>query len=600
MIDLLRPNKIKRILFFILTDILLSIITLYGAYLLRFNFNIPEIFLESSVRIAFLLIALKIASLALWKNYTIVWRFYGLRETKKLLYALITTYLIFIFVFLIFKHFFAPFPRSVVIIDFFLSLSLLGGLRFAKRFILETGSANKTIKSTLIIGISPQTSYIVKSSMDGLIDYYPLAIVAVREANKHMVGSTIHNLGIIDIDSLPQYIHVHDIDSVIIDNTLIQEDLQRVYSLLQNTQIKDIKRFNLLNEHNSKIESLSIEELLARHPKDLDTKTIERFIKGKKILITGGGGSIGSEIALQSSSFGASQIILVDHSEFNLYQIGERIPNAELKLCNILNADQFDLILEKYEPDIIIHAAAYKHVPICEENPYVAVENNIVGSINVIDSAIKHKTKKVVIISTDKAVRPTNVMGATKRVVELYAQNVDSDETKIAVVRFGNVLGSSGSVIPKFKAQIESGGPLTITHPDITRYFMLINEACQLVLQAAAIADGGELLILDMGEPVRIQALAETMIRLYAKRPIEIIYSGLRPGEKLYEELLLDESERKTVYESITIAGSSVYDINRLKNDIKLLINSLKPIQKLQEIVPEYTPDGRSQIGKEL
>lgn len=600
MIDLLRPNKIKRILFFILTDILLSIITLYGAYLLRFNFNIPEIFLESSVRIAFLLIALKIASLALWKNYTIVWRFYGLRETKKLLYALITTYLIFIFVFLIFKHFFAPFPRSVVIIDFFLSLSLLGGLRFAKRFILETGSANKTIKSTLIIGISPQTSYIVKSSMDGLIDYYPLAIVAVREANKHMVGSTIHNLGIIDIDSLPQYIHVHDIDSVIIDNTLIQEDLQRVYSLLQNTQIKDIKRFNLLNEHNSKIESLSIEELLARHPKDLDTKTIERFIKGKKILITGGGGSIGSEIALQSSSFGASQIILVDHSEFNLYQIGERIPNAELKLCNILNADQFDLILEKYEPDIIIHAAAYKHVPICEENPYVAVENNIVGSINVIDSAIKHKTKKVVIISTDKAVRPTNVMGATKRVVELYAQNVDSDETKIAVVRFGNVLGSSGSVIPKFKAQIESGGPLTITHPDITRYFMLINEACQLVLQAAAIADGGELLILDMGEPVRIQDLAETMIRLYAKRPIEIIYTGLRPGEKLYEELLLDESERKTVYESITIAGSSVYDINRLKNDIKLLINSLKPIQKLQEIVPEYTPDGRSQIGKEL
>ena len=237
----------------------------------------------------------------------------------------------------------------------------------------------------------------------------------------------------------------------------------------------------------------------------------------------------------------------------------------------------------------MIHAAAYKHVPICEENKAMAVWNNIQGTKNVIDISIQKKVAKVVIISTDKAVRPTNVMGATKRVTELYANNVISKSTEIVAVRFGNVLGSSGSVIPKFKQQIEDGKSVTVTHPDITRYFMLIPEACQLVLQTASIAKGGELFILDMGEPIKIAELAKNMIKLYGKEDeIDIEFTGLRAGEKLYEELLLDESEKKTQYSSIFIAKPTKYDIRRLNRDIANLMKSKDKVKALQKIVPEF------------
>ncbi|HHE05590.1 MAG TPA: NAD-dependent epimerase/dehydratase family protein, partial [Epsilonproteobacteria bacterium] len=250
-------------------------------------------------------------------------------------------------------------------------------------------------------------------------------------------------------------------------------------------------------------------------------------------------------------------------------------------------------------PDIVIHAAAYKHVPVCENKQETAVYNNVYGSKNVIDTSIKYAVEKVVLISTDKAVRPTNVMGATKRVTELYAQNIISTsntqnkKTEIVAVRFGNVLGSSGSVIPKFKAQIEAGEAVTVTHPEITRYFMLIPEACQLVLQTAAIAKGGELFILDMGEPIKIVDLAKQMIRLYGKEDeIEIIFTGLRPGEKLYEELLLDESEQKTKYSSIFIGKPTPYDITQLTHDIEVLLESEDKVAALQKIVPEFTRKG--------
>ncbi|HIP28249.1 MAG TPA: polysaccharide biosynthesis protein, partial [Sulfurovum sp.] len=335
---------------------------------------------------------------------------------------------------------------------------------------------------------------------------------------------------------------------------------------------------------------LSIEDLLARHPKDLDKKVIEKFVKGKSILITGAGGSIGSEIALQCALFNASHLTLLDHSEYNLYQIGEKIPKANLKLLNITNKSLLEEIFEQVKPDIVIHAAAYKHVPVCENNQETAVYNNVLGSKIVMDVSILYGVQKVVIISTDKAVRPTNVMGATKRVTELYAQNVESKKTEIVAVRFGNVLGSSGSVIPKFKAQIEAGGPLTVTHSEITRYFMLIPEACQLVLQTASIAKGGELFILDMGDPIKIVDLAKQMIRLYGKEDeISIEFTGLRPGEKLFEELLLDESEQKTKYSSIFIANPTSYDITQLNHDIDVLLGVKDKVRALQEIVPEFT-----------
>lgn len=338
------------------------------------------------------------------------------------------------------------------------------------------------------------------------------------------------------------------------------------------------------------LQDISVEDLLARHPKDLDKTAIKKFICAKRVLITGAGGSIGSEIARQCALFGAKELVLLDHSEFNLYLIAEELCEYKPKLVmqSVVNLEHLDATFEKYKPDIVIHAAAYKHVPLVEENIIEAIINNVIGTKNVIDMSIKHSVKKFVLISTDKAVRPTNVMGTTKRICELYAQNVLSSKTEIVAVRFGNVLGSSGSVIPKFKAQIEAGKNITVTHPDITRYFMLIPEACELVLQAASIGKGAEIFILDMGEPIKIFDLAKKMIELSGRENIEIEFSGLRSGEKLYEELLIDSSDAKTEYESITVAGRTNYYIEKLNQDIYDLVHCEDKLEKLREIVPEF------------
>ena len=341
----------------------------------------------------------------------------------------------------------------------------------------------------------------------------------------------------------------------------------------------------------NQLKNISVEDLLARYPQDLDKEEIGKFLRDKKILITGAGGSIGSEICRQCLKYDAKEIFLIDHSEFNLYSIGEELNSDRVKsyMFSVLNKERLEKTISTCRPDIVIHAAAYKHVPLVEENVEEGIRNNIIGTKNTLDISIKYGVKKFILISTDKAVRPTNVMGATKRVCELYAGNVNSKSTDIVAVRFGNVLGSSGSVIPKFKKQIEDGGPVTVTHPDITRYFMLIPEACELVLQTGAIAKGGEIFILDMGEPVKIVDLAKKMIELSGKKDIKIEFSGLRPGEKLYEELLVNDGDKETKYSSIMIVRKTKYDIKKLDNDIKELLICKDKIGKLQEIIPEFT-----------
>jgi len=341
----------------------------------------------------------------------------------------------------------------------------------------------------------------------------------------------------------------------------------------------------------SQLKDISVEDLLARHPQDLDKDKIASFIGAKTVLVTGAGGSIGSEICRQCEKFGAKKLILLDHSEYNLYAILEEIKDVEAipVMQSIVNLKHLNDTFEKFKPDIVIHAAAYKHVPLVEANIEEAILNNVIGTKNVIDSSIKHGVQKFVMISTDKAVRPTNVMGTTKRICELYAQNSNGKGTDIVAVRFGNVLGSSGSVIPKFKKQIEDSKPITVTHPDITRYFMLIPEACELVLQAGAIGSGGEIFILDMGEPIKIVDLAEKMIELSGREgEIDIIFSGLRPGEKLYEELLIDDSTASTEYDSITVAKPTKYNLEKLDKDIEGLLKSTKKLEKLKQIVPEF------------
>ena len=374
-----------------------------------------------------------------------------------------------------------------------------------------------------------------------------------------------------------------------------QEQIKSIYESMQDKfeKIKILPSMqNILKKELfvKQLKDIGVEDLLARYPKDLDKNAIQNFIKDKIILITGAGGSIGSEISRQCKAYGAKQLILVDHSEFNLYSILEELQDEHIIpiMQSVKDIDILESTFSKYRPQIVIHAAAYKHVPLVEHNILEGITNNIIGTKNTIDLSIKYKVEKFVLISTDKAVRPTNVMGTTKRVCELYAQNVDSKNTEIVAVRFGNVLGSSGSVIPKFKAQIEAGKNITVTHPEITRYFMLIPEACELVLQAASIGKGGEIFILDMGEPIKIVDLAKKMIELSGRSEIEIEFCGLRCGEKLYEELLIDDSDKKTQYESITVASPTFFDIEELNKKIEELLVCEDKISKLKEIVPEF------------
>ena len=374
-----------------------------------------------------------------------------------------------------------------------------------------------------------------------------------------------------------------------------QEQIKSIYESMQDKfeKIKILPSMqNILKKELfvKQLKDIGVEDLLARYPKDLDKNAIQNFIKDKIVLITGAGGSIGSEISRQCKAYGAKQLILLDHSEFNLYLILEELQDENIIpiMQSVKDIDILESTFSKYRPQIVIHAAAYKHVPLVEHNILEGITNNIIGTKNTIDLSIKYKVEKFVLISTDKAVRPTNVMGTTKRVCELYAQNVDSKNTEIVAVRFGNVLGSSGSVIPKFKAQIEAGKNITVTHPEITRYFMLIPEACELVLQAASIGNGGEIFILDMGEPIKIVDLAKKMIELSGRSEIGIEFCGLRPGEKLYEELLIDDSDKKTQYESITVACPTIFDINDLNKKIEELLVCEDKISKLKEIVPEF------------
>ena len=578
---ILKPSPLKRALFFIFFDILISLGTLFLAYNLRFNFSVDGTYLDHFFLVFSISLFLKIGSIAYFNLYEVSWRFFSLSDLKKIIYAHLISYPLMMGIYYMVPEYFGTFPRSVLIIDFSLSILFLGFFRILKRLILENDS-NKDLQKTLVIGANAFSQSIIKERND----YF---VASVVDDDEHIIGTYFSNMKIETIKNLSQIVTDKNIDSVIIAKAFEIDKLNEIYQQLIECGIIDIRLISLTNKE-ATLKNLTIEDLLARNPKDLDTKKIAEFIKDKVVLITGAGGSIGNEISRQCQMFGAKKLILVDNSEYNLYSITEELTNIETVavMQSVVDKERLEQTFKLHKPDIVIHAAAYKHVPLVESNIEEAIVNNVLGTKNVIDISIKYKVQKFVMISTDKAVRPTNVMGTTKRICELYAQNSNGNGTDIVAVRFGNVLGSSGSVIPKFRAQIEQGGPITVTHPDITRYFMLINEACELVLQAGAIGTGGEIFILDMGEPVKIVDLAKKMCELSGKSDIKIKFSGLRPGEKLYEELLIDESDAKTEYESITVASPSRYEIEKLNRDIDELLTCKDKLQKLKAIVPEF------------
>lgn len=587
-------HKSKRLTFFLICDFVLFTLSIFLAYELRFSGFIPNIFYESLIKVWLVLTALKFAFFALFGIYKVAWRFVSLNEARKIFIALALSECVFLGIFYLFDDFFNPFPRSVIGIDFVLSYLFIGGLRISKRMFIDFRRVRyEESTPCIVVGATSKALHLLKGAKEGSLGLYPVAVIDER---KSLIGTYCDKFKVQSKNSIKDYAQ-NGVKTAIIALKLNQDELKKLFDELVSYGISDIKIFSFTK---NETRDISIEDLLARKPKDLDNKAVSAFLKGKVVLVSGAGGTIGSELCQQCIQFGAKKLIMVEHSEFNLYQINEKLSAHKDKitpvLLSILDENALDELLAHHKIDLILHAAAYKHVPLCEQNPNAAVLNNIQGTKILCDLAKKNGVKKFVMISTDKAVRPTSIMGCTKRVCELYALNLSEANFEVSCVRFGNVLGSSGSVIPKFKAQIDANLPLTLTHPDIVRYFMLVSEAVQLVLQAAAIAKGGELFVLNMGQPVKIMDLAQKMLLLSGKTHLPIKITGLRKGEKLFEELLIDEKDIQTKYESIFVTHSEKCDLKKLNSQINELLHSSNVAQILAQIVPEFKHNSKGTV----
>ncbi|MCR2100224.1 UDP-N-acetylglucosamine 4,6-dehydratase (configuration-retaining) [Campylobacter upsaliensis] len=582
--------KNKRLIFFLSCDIILIALSIFLAFELRFSGEIPKSFYMGMIKAGILLLVLKVVFLFIFRIYKVAWRFFSLGEARKIFFALALAELIFLMIFYFYPSFFNPFPRSVVGIDFVLSYMFIGTLRISKRMLIDfkPSRLKDELSPCIVVGATSKALHLLKGAKEGSLGLFPVAVI---DGRKELIGTYCDKFVVKEKGEIKKFVD-EGVRTAIIALKLEREELKELFEELVGYGISDVKIFSFTN---NEARDISIEDLLARKPKDLDNVVVAEFLKDKVVLVSGAGGTIGSELCRQCIKFGAKHLIMLDHSEYNLYQINENLSKYKEKitpiLLSILDQKALDELLKEMKPDLILHAAAYKHVPLCEQNPHSAVINNILGTQILVDCAKKNGVKKFVMISTDKAVRPTNIMGCSKRVCELYTLGLSSEEFEVACVRFGNVLGSSGSVIPKFKAQIAANEPLSLTHPDIVRYFMLVDEAVQLVLQAGAIAKGGELFVLDMGEPVKIMDLAKKMLLLSNRTDLEIKITGLRKGEKLFEELLIDENDAKTQYESIFVAKNEKVNLSLLKEQIAKLVKSeeTEEIAKiLQEIVPEF------------
>jgi FlaA1/EpsC-like NDP-sugar epimerase len=563
-----------------LVIIILTAITFWWTF---FIFHLP---FDTKLVLAVIILRM-ISSLVLFKDYSLSWS----KSTQKTFLLKSIVYIV-PFVFYA-SYFYGEIYFHLMASELFLYLFSINFVMYSYHYYHNRSTIKKT-KEVVIFGAGKAG---IKIESEFINSEYSVKYFC--DDDSILQNRSIDSVRILSPSKLKKKIgkeHKYDL-LVIAMPSVSKTEINTIYENL-NGYFKDIKILPSMEEilqnrdFSTQLKDISVEDLLARHPADLDKNKISSFIKNQTILITGAGGSIGSETVRQCILFKAKKLILLDHSEFNLYQIEQEVGHKDIEIISVMqsvvNVDDLDKTFKLYTPDIVIHAAAYKHVPLVEANIHEAIKNNVLGTKNIVDISIANNVKKLVLISTDKAVRPTNVMGTTKRICELYAQNSNGQGTDIVAVRFGNVLGSSGSVIPKFKSQIQNGQNITVTHPDITRYFMLIPEACELVLQAGAIGTGGEIFILDMGEPIKIVDLAQKMISLSGRDDISIEFSGLRPGEKLYEELLIDDSDSNTQYESITVASPTYYDIKELNKDIKELIDCEDKLMELKKIVPEF------------
>ena len=606
-------QKTIRQTILIVIDAISVILALYGSLVLRFNGLIEKQYLHHANALVIIVVALSLIIFSLNRLYHSLWQFASVIELKNILIATLLSSFVNIALFEVTGN---KLPRSCYIIYFLLLTMFVGGSRFSYRLIRLIKKdfptkEKRELEKVMIVGAGEAGEKIYREIYTSQNIYKE--VVCFIDDDKTKIGRRIHDVLI--------YGGRHDIqeacDKYKIDEILVampsidQKEMAEILNICKDTKCK-IKKlpgiYQMVNGdvHLSDFKEVEVQDLLGRDPIEVNLSEIMGYVTNQVVMVTGGGGSIGSELCRQIAAAKPKQLIIVDIYENNAYDIQLELKhdypqlNLETMIASVRNTDKVNDLFKKYHPDIVYHAAAHKHVPLMEDSPNEAVKNNVFGTLNVARACDQYKTKRMILISTDKAVNPTNVMGATKRMCEMIVQTINKQsQTEFVAVRFGNVLGSNGSVIPLFKKQIKAGGPVTVTHPDIIRYFMTIPEAVSLVLQAGAYAKGGEIFILDMGKPVKIADMARNLIKLSGYEPdidIKIEYTGLRPGEKLYEELLMKEeglqdTPNKLIHigKPIELDEDSLFDrLNHLKDEAYKETNDIRTL--IKEIVPTYQP----------
>ena len=608
--------------YFLFIDIIIfSIIPFLAIYIRIENLDEIKNYLNALYNILPYYILIKVVIFYMLGLYKRMWRFASIEEYVRILFAGLFILFFQYILTLLFEKYSQPLivlPNSIPLIDAFLAIGYFGLSRFSIRIIeVSNQRKNKTSRSkpVIIVGAGVTGVKLLKDiQSDRNSQLYPVAFV---DDNISKIGTSIGDVAVEgSLKDLEKLIDQYKVKDVIVaitkaDGVKIRNIFEICKPLEVQTHILKAKNdFDEIAITQKNLRSINIEDLLQRDAVSIDLESVKNIIKYKRILVTGAGGSIGSEICRQVFQLFPSSLTIVGHGENSIFDIKNELiqTNSAIKLnsfiVDIRDKARLDLIFEKVKPEIIFHAAAHKHVPLMEENPSEAITNNVLGTFNLCELSIKHLVKNFVLISSDKAVNPISIMGTTKRIAELVVKNFAEHYNKnFVAVRFGNVLDSRGSVIPIFKKQIEKGGPVTVTHPDMTRYFMTIQEAVTLVLQSAALGNSGELFILDMGKPIKIVDLAYDLIRLSGVKnsSIDIIYSGLRPGEKLFEELILNnEKIQKTKFDKIFVANGN--HVNNASNNLKTIseknFNNFK--NKINELVRISLDDNQLKIRTEL
>jgi FlaA1/EpsC-like NDP-sugar epimerase len=608
---LFQRNMPRWIIFFI--DMGICLFSLILAYLVRFNFSIPQIELDAFPLVFGVVLGVRALSFYFSKIYQGIVKFTGSKDSQRIFIVISAGSLIYVLVNAITHNFINgkfPIPFSIIIIEYMATTFLMISLRVMfKALYSELTNPNKEKRSVIIFGAG-ESGIITKRTLDrdAGTKYKVLAFI---DDDKKKQGKTLEGSSIFGLDKLNELLQNNAIAHLIISvQNLLPSRKQEIVDICLNYNTKVLNVPPVTNWINGElsfkqIKKVQIEDLLGRDPILLDKENIQKQISNKIILVTGAAGSIGSEIVRQLIPFHPKKIILVDQAESPLYDMELELfekhkeQSYEVVMGDIRNKERMDNVFRTFKPQLVFHAAAYKHVPMMENNPSESILTNVLGTKTLADLSEEYQVEKFVMVSTDKAVNPTNVMGASKRIAEIYTQSLGKKSgTKFITTRFGNVLDSNGSVIPRFRHQIENGGPVTITHPDITRYFMTIPEACQLVLEAAAMGQGGEIFIFDMGQSVKIIDLAIKMIKLSGlvlDRDISIVYTGLRPGEKLFEELLADhENTLPTHHKQIMVAKVKEYDFDKITTTINELISLFDKqdnkliVGKMKLLVPEF------------